>query len=109
MKHVIPQERPAAGKISVGSPAVKIILLRALPRCVCGKLFAAVLATFLAVAGVGFVIVTLAEEIVPAAVVNFENDYTEYHTGGHGITNNFSFDGVGGWTWNQVSDNVTAQ
>ena len=50
-----------------------------------------------------------AEEIVPAAVVNFENDYTEYHTGGHGITNNFSFDGVGGWTWNQVSDNVTAQ
>ena len=56
-----------------------------------------------------------AEEIVPARVVNFENDYTEYHTGGHGITNNFSFDGTGnfngseGWSWHQVSDNVTAQ
>ena len=53
-----------------------------------------------------------ASEIVPAAVVDFENDYEEYHRGGHGITNNFSFDGTGGlngWHWNRVPDNSATQ
>ena len=50
-----------------------------------------------------------AKEIVPAAVVDFENDYEEYHRGGHGITNNFSFDGAGNWSWRKVPDNSNAQ